>query len=109
MKLLNSMIQDYIPSFGSCTDVIITYKYIFGLLFLILFIVNQMRIFYTSDTLLLTDFLFLQTTGELANFVDVTFVNAINYILSPTIIVVAIFSWLLIISYKNNMYLSIAY
>jgi len=77
---------------------------IFGTLFLILFIVNQMRIFYTSDTLLLTDFLFLQTTGELANFVDVTFVNAINYILSPTIIVVAIFSWILIISYKNNIH-----
>lgn len=76
---------------------------VFSIIFLILFIVNQMRIFYTSDTLLLTDFLFLQTTGELANFVDVTFVNAIRYILSPTIIVIVIFAYLLIISKKQNI------
>lgn len=76
---------------------------VFSIIFLILFIVNQMRIFYTSDTLLLTDFLFLQTTGELANFVDVTFVNAIRYILSPTIIVIVIFVYLLIISKKQNI------
>lgn len=76
---------------------------VLSILFLILFIVNQMRIFYTSDTLLLTDFLFLQTTGELAGFVDVTLINSINYILSPTIIVIALFLWLLNISYNCNI------
>lgn len=77
--------------------------FVYSLLFLILFIVNQMRIFYTSDTLLLTDFLFLQTTGEIANFVDVTFINAIRYILSPTIIVIAIFIWLLVVNYRYSI------
>lgn len=73
---------------------------IYGLIFLILFIVNQMRIFYTSDTLLLTDFLFLQNTGEIVNFMDVTFLNSVNYILCPTILVIIIFIWLFIIDKK---------
>ena len=76
---------------------------ILSILLLILFIANQMRIFYTSDTLLLTDFLFLQTTGELAGFVDVTLINSINYILSPTIIVIALFIWLLNICLKAKI------
>lgn len=76
---------------------------IFSIVFLILFIANQMRIFYTSDTLLLTDFLFLQTTGELANFVDVTLINSIKYIFCPTIIVIMLFIWLLEISYKYSI------
>ncbi len=76
---------------------------IFSIIFLILFIANQMRIFYTSDTLLLSDFLFLQTTGEIVNFVDVTFINAIKYILTPTIIVIILFAYLLIISYRHNI------
>ncbi len=76
---------------------------VFSLIFLILFVVNQMRIFYTSDTLLLTDFLFLQTTGELAGMIDVTFVNAIVYVLSPTIIVTALFWYFLAIAKKNDI------
>lgn len=76
---------------------------IFSIIFLILFVANQMRIFYTSDTLLLTDFLFLQTTGEIVNFVDVTLINAIKYILTPTIIVIILFTYLLIINYRYNI------
>ena len=75
----------------------------FFLVFLFLFVANQMRIFYTSDTLLLTDVSFLETTGELTNFVDVTLINAINYVIFPTIIVGAIFIYLLHICY--NLYL----
>ena len=62
-----------------------------------------MRIFYTSDTLLLTDVSFLETTGELTNFIDVTLINAINYVIFPTIIVGAIFIYLLHICYNNNL------
>ena len=76
---------------------------IYSIIFLSLFVANQLRIFYTSDTLLLTDFLFLQTTGELTNFVDVTFFNSIKYILSPTIITVALFIWLLCINDKYSI------
>ncbi len=75
----------------------------FFLVFLFLFVANQMRIFYTSDTLLLTDVSFLETTGELTNFIDVTLINAINYVIFPTIIVGAIFIYLLHICYNNNL------
>jgi len=77
--------------------------FVYSIIFLVLFVANQLRIFYTSDTLLLTDFLFLQTTGELTNFVDVTFFNSIKYILSPTIITIALFVWLLYINDKYSI------
>lgn len=78
---------------------------VFSVIFTVLFVANQMRIFYTSDTLLLTDFLFLQTTGELAGMIDVTFVNAVVYVLSPTVIVIILFAYLLKICKKNNILL----
>ena len=60
---------------------------VFAGIFLLLFIVNQMRIYYTSDIFLLYDVMFLEAAGEMANFVDVTLVNALNYIFWPLLIV----------------------
>lgn len=82
-----------------------TYKanIIFSVFFLIVYIINQMRIYFTSDTLQITDVLFLQNTGEIASFMDVMLVNSILYILYPTIIISALFIYLLKISKKNDI------
>ena len=55
---------------------------------LLLFIINQSRIFYTSDTLLLSDIGFLKGAGETVGFIDVTFVNMIKFLVNPTIFLV---------------------
>lgn len=59
--------------------------------FLIIFIINEGRIYFTSDTLLLTDVLFLQNAGEVMAFADVAFINCIKFLMFPTILILIIF------------------
>ena len=63
----------------------------YAISFLVIFIINELRIYYTSDTVQITDILFLQNTGEIAGFADITMMNAINFILWPTILTILIF------------------
>lgn len=74
-----------------------------AIIFLVLFIINEGRIYYTSDTLLLTDVIFLQNAGEVAGFADVTFVNCINFILYPTILAIIILIHLFKVAIRNNV------
>lgn len=78
----------------------------FAVLFLIIFIINEGRIYYTSDTLLLTDVLFLQNAGEVAAFADVTFFNCINFLLFPTILTILLFIPLFKIAKKLDIKIS---
>ena len=66
----------------------------YAIAFLVIFIINELRIYYTSDTVQITDILFLQNTGEIVGFADVTMMNAINFILWPTILTIIIFVFL---------------
>lgn len=68
--------------------------------YFLIFFVNQMRIFYTGDIFMFHDLLFLETAGEMVNFADVTLVNAIKYLLTPTMIVLLILVWNLSIMRK---------
>ncbi len=70
----------------------------FAIIFLVVFIINEGRIYYTSDTLLLTDVLFLQNAGEVAAFADVSLLHCINFLLFPTLLVILIFLYLFKIS-----------
>ena len=79
---------------------------LFSVIFLIIYVINQMRIYYTSDTLLITDVLFLENTGEIASFMDVTLVNSILYVLAPTAIMVILFTYLLVKDKKNDIHYS---
>lgn len=72
---------------------------VLSILFFIIFFVNQMRIFYTGDTFVFNDLLFLQTTGEMVNFVDTTFINGLKYLFTPTIIALLILAWYLSFMY----------
>lgn len=74
-----------------------------AILLFIIFIINEGRIYYTSDTLLLTDVLFLQNAGEVAAFADVTFFNCINFLLFPTILMIIIFIYEFKIAKKTNI------
>ena len=77
-----------------------------AIILLIIFIINEGRIYYTSDTLLLTDVLFLQNAGEVAGFADVTFINCLNFILFPTILTVIMFIHLFRVAIRNNINVS---
>ncbi len=77
---------------------------IFLSIFLLLFVVNQMRIYYTSDTFLIYDVMYLEAANEMANFVDVTLLYALNYILWPLLIVSPLFIWLLEKLKRNKVY-----
>ncbi len=55
-------------------------------LLFVIYIVNEGRIYYTSDTLQITDILFLQNATEVAGMADNTFLYCINYLLFPTIL-----------------------
>lgn len=77
-----------------------------AIIFLILFIINEGRIYYTSDTLLLTDVIFLQNAGEVTGFAGVTFINCLNFILYPTILTIIIYIYLFKIAIKNNVKIS---
>ena len=74
-----------------------------AILLFVIFIINEGRIYYTSDTLLLTDVLFLQNAGEVAAFADVTFFNCINFLLFPTILMAIIFIYEFKIAKKTNI------
>ena len=74
-----------------------------AIIFLIVFIINEGRIYYTSDTLLLTDVIFLQNAGEVAGFADVTFINCLNFILFPTLLTIVIFIHLFRVAIRNNV------
>ena len=78
----------------------------FAITFLVIFIINEMRIYYTSDTVQITDILFLQNTGEIAGLADVTLMNAINFILYPTILVILIYVFLFNITKRVNIKLT---
>ncbi len=74
-----------------------------AIIFLVIFIINEGRIYYTSDTLLLTDVIFLQNAGEVAGFADVTFINCLNFILFPTLLTIVIFIHLFRVALRNNI------
>ena len=74
-----------------------------AIILLVIFIINEGRIYYTSDTLLLTDVIFLQNAGEVAGFADVTFINCLNFILWPTLLTIIIFIHLFRIAIRNNI------
>lgn len=76
---------------------------VLAIIFLIIFIINEGRIYYTSDTLLLTDVIFLQNAGEVAGFADVTFINCLNFILFPTILTIIVLINLFRIAIRNNV------
>lgn len=75
----------------------------FGIFFLIIYIINEGRIYYTSDTLLITDVLFLQNAGEVAGFAGVTFINCIKFIFFATILAIVILTYLFKIAKRNNI------
>jgi hypothetical protein len=60
-----------------------------------IYIINEGRIYYTSDTLQITDILFLQNATEVAGMADNTFLYCINYLFFPTVLT-AIFAFYLI-------------
>ena len=72
----------------------------FAVFLLILFIINQFRIFYTSDTFTLVDIMFVKTGGggELGGMMDATLVNGIKLLLIPTLIVIVLILWQCILS-----------
>lgn len=74
-----------------------------AVILLIIFIINEGRIYYTSDTLLLTDVIFLQNAGEVAGFADVTFINCLNFILFPTLLTIIIFIHLFGVAVRNSV------
>ena len=74
-----------------------------AIVYLIIFIINEGRIYYTSDTLLLTDVIFLQNAGEVAGFADVTFVNCLNFMLFPTILTIIVYVHLFRLAIRNNV------
>ena len=76
---------------------------IFSIIFLVIFIINEGRIYYTSDTLLLTDVLFLQNAGEVALMANVTFFYCINYLLFPTILTIIYLVYVFKVAKKNNV------
>ncbi len=75
----------------------------FSIIFLVIFIINEGRIYYTSDTLLLTDVLFLQNAGEVALMANVTFFYCLNYLLFPTILTIIYLLYVFKIAKKNNI------
>ena len=78
----------------------------YAILFFVIFIINELRIYYTSDTVQITDILFLQNTGEIAGFADVTMMNAINFILYPTILATIIMVLLFNLYKRSNIKLT---
>ena len=80
-----------------------TANIVLAIILLIIFIINEGRIFYTSDTLLLTDVIFLQNAGEVAGFADVTLMNCINFILFPTILTIIFYIHLFRVAIRNSV------
>lgn len=75
----------------------------YAIIMFVIFIINELRIYYTSDTVLITDVLFLQNTGEIVAFADVTMMNAINFIMFPTILTVIILIYLFKVTKRANL------
>lgn len=80
-----------------------------SIVYFLIFFVNQMRIFYTGDIFMFHDLLFLETAGEMVNFADVTLVNAIKFLFTPTMIVLLILIWQLSIMYKFSRSFSLKF
>jgi hypothetical protein len=76
---------------------------ILAIILLVIFIINEGRIYYTSDTLLLTDVIFLQNAGEVAGFADVTFINCLSFMLLPTILTLIVYFHLFRLAIRNNL------
>lgn len=74
-----------------------------AIFFLIIFIINEGRIYYTSDTFMLTDILFLQNTGEVAGMAGVAFINCLLFLFVPTIIAIIIFLYLFKIAKRADI------
>ena len=74
----------------------------FGILFLIVFIINELRIYYTGDTVQITDILFLQNTGEIAGLAEVTIPSAIRYIFFPTVLAIIMLLFFFSIAKRAN-------
>ncbi len=75
---------------------------VFGLLLLVLFIINEGRIYYTSDALILSDILLVKSAGEVASF-DITFINCFKFLIIPTLLVSIILLWIFKIAKKTDI------
>lgn len=71
--------------------------------FLIIYVINEGRIYYTSDTLLITDVIFLENATEVAGFADVTFIYCLYFLLFPTLLVTMFLSYLGSIAKYTNI------
>ncbi len=74
---------------------------ILGIILLVIFIINEGRIYYTSDALILSDLLLIKSAGEVASF-DVTFFNCLHFLLFSTIVVSIILIWFFSIADKTE-------
>lgn len=72
----------------------------FTVIFSSLYIINQIRIFYTNDVLQLTDALFLTNMGETIGFATENFKAAFQYVIYPLIVITPII--LLLISFVKK-------
>jgi len=77
-----------------CGDTLKT-NIVFSIFLLVLFIINQFRIFYTSDTFTLVDIMFVKTGGggELGSLMDATLISGIKLLIVPTLIVIMLILW----------------
>lgn len=82
-----------------------TYKanIVFTIVFSSLYIINQIRIFYTNDVLQLTDALFLTNMGETIGFATENFRAAFQYVVYPLIIITPIIILLISFIKKYNV------
>lgn len=73
------------------------------ILLLVVYIINEGRIYYTSDTLLITDVIFLENATEVAGFADVTFSYCLYFLFFPTLLVIMFLSYLGSVAKNTNI------
>ena len=73
----------------------------YGIILLVIFIINEGRIYYTSDALILSDLLLIKSAGEVASF-DVTFFNCLHFLFASTALISIILIWLFSIADKTE-------
>ncbi len=76
---------------------------IYGVLLLVVHIINVGRVYYTSDTLLITDVMFLQNAFEVAGFAGNSFVSCLKFLFFPTLFAVIVFYYLFKVAKRNNI------
>lgn len=74
---------------------------VFALLMLTIFIINEGRIYYTSDSLILSDILLIKSAGEVAS-LDVTLFNCIKFIFIPTLLVLILYIYVFKLAIRSD-------